>query len=108
MASERDSETPERKRYLGYLLESTLRSMLSFSSPISGYLEAPRELVAFAEQFLPDIYRARAEMDRVLRTMLMALLEELVATGRTTVTADDVRAHGFDPTTEAPDPDDFW
>ena len=93
---------------LGYLLDSTTRSMLSFSSPVSGYLEAPRELVEFAGRFLPDVDRASAELNRALRRMLMALLEELVATGRSTVTADDLKALGFDHTKEAPDPDDFW
>src|SRR5690349_16318508 len=59
-----------------HLLESTLRSMLSFSSPTAGFLEAPRELVEFAQRFTPEIERANAELDRVLRAMLFALLDE--------------------------------
>lgn len=92
---------------LGYLLDSTIRSMLSFSSPTSGYLEAPRELIEFVEGFRCDIARASAELDRVLRTMLLALLAELVAPGKTTVMGRDLRKHGFDPDAAAPDPYDF-
>jgi hypothetical protein len=106
LASERDLEASDRRYYLRHLLDRTLRSMLSFSSPTSGYLEAPRELFEFASRFQPEIDRASAELQRVLRTMLIALLEELVT--RKTVTADDLKAHGFDAAKAAPDPDDFW
>jgi hypothetical protein len=108
MAGDHGADPRDPRRHLGHLLDRTVRSMLSFSSPTSGYLEAPRELVEFAERFRPDISRASAELDRELRKMLLALLEELVAPGRTTVTGRDLLAHGFDPATKAPDPDDFW
>lgn len=98
----------ERQWALRRLLTATISSRLSFSSPADGVMEAPRDYVVFADRFLPDIQRARAALNRELDKMLVALLEELVAPGRTTVTARELIANGFDPAREKPDPLDYW
>lgn len=98
----------DRRRNLGYLLAGTIQSLRSCSSPVAGVLEAPPEFVEFAERFLPEIDRASAEFRRAVRKMLLALLEELVAPGKTTVTAQELKTQGFDPATQAPNPDDYW
>lgn len=100
----RDDDRRKPDMYLIHLVNSTLESMLSFRSPVAGYMEAPRELVELAERFMPEIQHANDELDRALRKILRASLEELVEPGRTTVTARDLIDHGFDPAPEAPDP----
>lgn len=108
-----DETWPHRQRILGKQVDDTVGAMRSFKSPTSGWLNIPSEgselykLFEIAARFAPEVARASADLERVLRRMLMALLEDLILPERRTVTGRDLVENGFDPAAESPDLFDF-
>jgi hypothetical protein len=77
----------------------------SLGSPFDGYIEMPQAIGAAWSRFAPAIDAAVQSLRVAVDTMLVELLAALYpdAAGRV-VTADELRAHGFDPDARAPDP----
>lgn len=78
-------------------------------SPFSVYLEAPLAIIAAQQRFASDVDPRVVELRRALDAMVLDLVRALhpEAAGRQ-ISADELRANGFDPNRREPDPDEFW
>ena len=91
------------------MITSTVESLESVATPFDGMMEAPRQTAELYVRHGPDLHNA-AELLRAHHRALLVDLVELaygLASSRS-VTEDDLRSAGFDPSTPAPDPVDFW
>lgn len=84
-------------------------SARSLETPFDGYLEAPVALIAAREQYghaiEAPIHDARARIFDMIVDLLAAAFPDPAAR---TITADELRAAGFDPSAPMPDPLDYW
>ncbi|MDO9410071.1 hypothetical protein [Patulibacter sp.] len=102
----RAEDWPEWLHRLALQVEERGRSIYS---PFSSYLEAPLAVIAanarFGEPIRDRVHALRAELRSTAFELLSAVFPEAAGLR---ITADEVRASGFDPDTRAPDPDDYW
>jgi hypothetical protein len=103
------AETAYTDRAMYGLFENAVEAYERLHSPFSGYLAAPQEIRAMYKEHGVNI---EAAYD-VTRTRIRALLDEVLGIvwridADRTVTDDDLRRCGFDPTTPVPDPHAFW
>ncbi|MBK8468225.1 MAG: hypothetical protein IPL45_00040 [Actinomycetales bacterium] len=83
--------------------------MIGLHSPFSNYLEAPTSIANLYSRFGAGINDGLQQTEAAIEGLLAAVLGELHGLpANRTVSDDDLRRNGFDPSTPWPDESDYW
>lgn len=97
------------RRPLHLLLRETAREYQSTASPFAGWIEVPHLIWVLSMRHGAEIHKAIDRLTSAHIALMLDLLELMWGlTDAHTVHADALKAHGFDPTALAPDPEDYW
>ena len=99
-----DAQRHRNASALKALRDATIASLRALTSPFDVFLEAPPIIFEYHRRFSPAVSDELGKARKVLFTLLTDILVELhgIPADRT-VDDDDLRRHGFDPTTSAPE-----
>jgi len=110
MRWERGSEYDNREhRYMIWVVNSFIDLVNHAYPPFYGLLEAPMTVCKFLARHNKDINEVVYQLRSLyLDALTDALSQAYHIDPNRTVSDDDLRQHGWDPTQPWPDPDDFW
>jgi hypothetical protein len=97
------------KDALESLAASSIRTLVGLHSPFSNFLEAPKNVIDLHARFGAAINAGIRQTDTAIQEILAEVLNELhnIPAGRT-VGDEELRRHGFDPSSPWPDELDYW
>jgi hypothetical protein len=97
------------KDALESLAASSIRMLIGLHSPFSNFLEAPKNVTDLHAQFGAAINSGIRQTETAIEGLLAGVLAELhgIPAGRT-VGDEELRRHGFDPSSPWPDELDYW